>query len=135
MLLEFLKNNCTSKLKMAKKVLICEDSEETAECLFDILEKKGYEPFILAKDNDPAYVINCMGKRIKECQPDYILLDGLAGLWTMGVEIAKKANPDISAVILSGDDNLVEKAQKAGFAAFNKSKVSAFDALYEFLKK
>lgn len=119
---------------MPKKILICEDYESAARALSRALEYRGYIPVTLAKNNNPAYVINRIGEAVKKYQPDYIILDGLDGLWIKGVEIAKDAKPNISTVILSGDYNQVKKAQEAGFLVFDKNK-DELDSLCEFLEK
>ncbi len=120
-------------MEESKKILICEDHELIAISLSRTLERKGYLPFILAKNYNPAYVINKIEETVRVCHPDYIILDGLDGLWVEGVEIAKKAKPDISAVILSGDSEQIKKAQKAGLVVFNKNDCSSYNDLCKFL--
>jgi len=122
--------------KDPKIVLLCGGYEPGAQRLSEAIRAKGYLAFTLASTNKPGRIIRLIGEKVTNRKPDYIILDSLNGLWMQGVEIAReaarKANHDISIVVLSGNQEQVRDAQNAGLTAFNRN-IEYLDKLYKFL--
>jgi len=76
-----------NKIKYQKILLICEDSEILALALSLKLEGMVYVLVVLAKDNQPTYVLEHIEDFMKKEQPDIL------------IEKAKKINSNIPFVV------------------------------------
>lgn len=114
------------------KILICEDHEVVAQNLADSIKHFGYVPHILAKQNNPQYVIDHIESLVETEQPDYVLIDGLGGKCNEVADLIKKINPDILPIIFSASLSVVNYAKQIGYVAFTKSDFR--DGLMAFIK-
>lgn len=108
---------------MPKKILICEDNAKIAELIAEKFVRRGYDaPTVVFEEK--GCLATCIAGDIERAvlkeQPDYLVIDGLNGLYDCAAETAIITKPSIIPIIFTAEDNLIKAAKEKGYAAFKK---------------
>jgi CheY-like chemotaxis protein len=99
-------------LKMAKKVLIVEDTLDIREALKMLIELEGYEVFVASDGREGCDLA-------RQHHPSLIVMDlAMAGLSGIEATLLIRSDPTVSKIpiiaVTSYDDYYLEEAQQAG---------------------
>lgn len=115
------------------KILICEDIESSAKRLVEEADKDDHKTLVLAKNLDRDYIIDNIEKVVLEEQPNYMIIDGLNSRCFEAIELARKASPNLIAILYTSSKDLVEKAKEKGIPAFCKKSSQELDNMFWYI--
>lgn len=122
-----------------KKILMCEDDERVVESFKFLAENYGYGFCSLVKQKDRInlngsidYILNNLENKIKEENPNYVIIDGLDGKCFKVAERVREIKPEIISIIYSNDEFIILKAKEECYESFFKEN---HKGLFDFLKE